>query len=126
MALRRAVVVVREEPPHGRLHAQNIEIVSGDILALRILDGIAGARVEAQLFGAAAREYAREQIGMRAELQIEWIRSIAFAPAAGAVEIHELLRLFYRQHAQHQRVHEREDGGIRADSQRQREHGGEP
>ncbi len=45
-------------------------------------------------------------------------------PMCGPVDqiMHQLLRIFHRQQPQHQLIHQCEDGGIRADAQRERGH----
>jgi hypothetical protein len=40
-----------------------------------------------------------------------------------AAEFHQLTRILNRQHLEHQGIDEGEDGGVRADAQRQRERG---
>src|ERR1017187_5234131 len=89
VTLRGAVVVIFEEPPDGRPDSQDIEVVTGDILALHVLYSGTVTRIEAYFVGATAREHAGEEVGGLPELQIEGIRSIALAPAAGPVEIQQ-------------------------------------
>src|SRR5206468_7090141 len=69
------------------------------------------------------REDAVEQLAPLPDLFPDWIRVGADPSGRIVAEQHELLRRLYRQRPQQQAVDDGEDGGVRADAERERKDG---
>ena len=119
---RRRVVRLREQAPEVRPRAEDVEEIARDELACHALrpplprDGRRDRR---------AREHAAEHFVAVAEVLIHRIRErpVVHRPAAErarVVELDELLGVFHGQASQEDLIQQREDGGVRADAERQR------
>ena len=119
MALENAVILLRiEYAARGRLDAQHGEVVARDHLGFDtlglIFDGDGGG------YKASAKDLG-ERLGPLLEILIHGIGVHAIAHIAAVVgaaleEHHQLIGVLHRQQTQHDLVHEREDGGVGADS----------
>ena len=124
-----AVVVGREYAADCRLHAEDVEVVAGDQLGAAAL-GLAlhgEARVEGR-----TREDAGDVGGAVAQALVHWIGEgfgvVAVAgDAAGfrsrGVEDHDFVGILYGEAAEEDLIHQRKDGGVGADAERQRDDG---
>ncbi len=122
MGFRSAIVLLGDQPAERRPHAQKAEVVARHILELGELHSVRALAAEAALGHAGARRRPIEHIRAPGQVEIQRIRDKSLPPAARAVEVDELLGMGHRQHAQHQRVYQREDRRVGADAQRQRQH----
>jgi len=121
MAAGNAIVVRGKRAPQRRTHPQHREIRSRDQLAA----GQFGRSVEpqAELVWEPA-EHAGEHRVIRFEIPIHRVRERVWAPVAAVVhalhvEQHQLLRILDRHQPQQHLIQQREDGGVRANPQRQ-------
>jgi len=120
MPTRNAVVLAGEQPPDHRLDSQHLEVIARYEFLLRELVAAARSRYEPYLGYAAGSEHAVEKIRAACDLSVERQRHRPRSPTAGAMDRDQLLRMRYRQHAQHQRVKQRENRRVGSDTERQR------
>ncbi len=116
----RRFVALDEGSPAQRGHAERVEEVRADRRALHAL----------RAFAAREREEGRREAGDRLELRalappVEEVRVGSLAPVelflrVRLPEVDEPRRVFEGQRPQERRVHDREDGAVGADAQRQR------
>ena len=121
---RRPIVIVGEPAAERRLHAQDGKRVARDELRL---DALGLATIGERRRRRRARHQAAEGVVAIAKIPIHRMRegTLVRRPAAegaGAVELHQLARILDRQQPQQHLIHQREDGGVGADPQRQRQH----
>ncbi len=128
MRTRRSIVVLREETSGPRSHAEHFEKVSADQFAAHafVLIGVTDVHLRA-----AARDDAGEDVAAIAQVLVHRVRERAldawsfFRIVRG--EHDELIGIVDRQALQQHLVGDREDRGVRADAECEREHddGGE-
>ena len=122
MLARAQIVLRREEPPRGAVDSEQWEIVAGD----QFSDCNLALRAEAQRKSQAiAGHRAIEDLVLVANILIHAVGErvhavVAAVVAAAPGEQHDAIGIFHRQQAQNQLIDQREDGGVRADPQRQR------
>ena len=80
---------------------------------------VAGRRTEAGENRVAVAKFLVQRIGENSVLGVPLERSLALC---GIAHHDQLLRILHRQHLQQKSVHDGENGGIRADAKRQRNH----
>ena len=129
MRARGTVVIRRQYPAHDGGHSQRLEEIPGDQFRARrfsvALPRQAGGRAHAGdqgcEGGVAVAQIAVHGIGENGFVIIAGTRSRS---GVIGMQQHQPLRIPYRQRAQHHLVQQRKNGGIGANAQRQREHGG--
>ena len=124
LSARRAIVVRREGAADLRAHAEDVEEVAGHELAVHALGLSAGEQRQRRR---EAGDHAVEHRVLIPQVAVHRVRqgAVVERPSperAGAVEHDELLGRLHRQHPQQHLVGEREDRGVRADAERQRQH----
>ncbi len=113
------VIAVHERAPRHGAHAEDREEVAAHPRARHAALLTAVRKIEV---GRRVRERAGEQAGRITDLFPERVRELV---AAGAAHCngHQLFGVAHRQRLEDERVREREDRAVRADAQREREHG---
>ena len=118
------IVLRVEDAAQGGAHAQDREVIAGDEFAR---DQFGPAFVSQAEAVAEAAEHSLEDLVLVAEILVHGIGNRVAAGVASVVrsarrEQHQLFRVAHRQQLQDQLIDQREDGGIGADSQGEREH----
>ena len=122
-AATRQVILRREQPANDGRHAERVEEVAADKEAID-RHRLAGYRQRALAATVAERQRAVEGLPVTADL-IEG-RVTEGGPRAAVAPVrqdHQALRMGHRQRPQDEAVDEREDRGVRADAERERQDG---
>ncbi len=118
------IVLRGEDAPHGRAHTEHGEVIAGDEFTG---DELCASFVGQAEGVAEAAEHALEDLVLVAEILVHGVGNRVGAGIAAIVrtaggEKDELLGIAHRQELKNQLIDQREDGGIGADSQGEREH----
>jgi len=121
------IVVLVEDTPHVRSHAQQLEVIAGDEQCPRIRGGVVVGHARRHLVGSReARECRLLRLHL-AEHRIAERRTALLARRgtalqwAGMIEERELAGILHRQLPEQDAIHQREDRRGRADPERERQ-----